>query len=75
MDCSTWFLVENQPKMTYPPLPRFSAHIELQCGPIRALGRGLCQLLQLFHVEVAAVLIVKTLRACKSRIDVKGRKH
>jgi hypothetical protein len=25
MDCSAWFLVEKEPKMTYPLPPRFSA--------------------------------------------------
>jgi hypothetical protein len=30
MDCSTWFLVENQPKMTY-PLPLGFQHAQ-NCG-------------------------------------------
>jgi hypothetical protein len=28
-DCSTCFLVEKQPKKTYPPIPRFSARTVL----------------------------------------------
>jgi hypothetical protein len=40
MDCSTWFLVENQSKMTYPLPPRFSARGVLWGGCVRVFCWG-----------------------------------
>jgi hypothetical protein len=40
VDCSTWFLVEKQPKTPYPPLPRFSARGVLWGGCVRVFCWG-----------------------------------
>ena len=59
-DCSTWFLVENQSKMTYPLPPRFSAHTVSSCGLLRVWERYLSWLLHLFHVEISSLRVRMT---------------
>ena len=41
MDCSTWFLVEKQSKMTYPLPPRFSAREVLSWVFVQVFSWGL----------------------------------
>jgi hypothetical protein len=54
MDCSTWFLVENQPKMTYPLPPRFSAREVLLRVFVQVFLRGLVCRFADVHVDFGA---------------------
>ncbi len=54
MDCSTWFLVEKQPKMTYPLPPRFLLQQVLRLSLVKLSSRGLVRRFAVLHVEVAS---------------------
>ena len=54
MDCSTWFLVEKQSKMTYPLPPRFSAREVLLRVFVQVFSWGLLRRFAALHVVFAS---------------------